>query len=154
MPLYFALSVYIFARFASSHPYPWLLGVLLFSIGWRRLFINTLLIKLIGLTIRSMGRNIVGNTISEGRSIIGVFYNLMLIQYESNIPSINKYSWISAFNHCIGSFSYKTLNKDLAIIIFDVFIQTLCFLRKLQSFYILLLFISLKSSSVYLLKSF
>lgn len=91
LPLYFALSIYIFVRFVSSHLYTWLLRVLLFGGSWKKLFIDTLFTKLVGLMMRSMDRDIVGDTLSE-ESIIGVFFSLKLIWYESNIPSNNKYA--------------------------------------------------------------
>ena len=90
--LYFMLSIYIFERFANSGPYLWLLGVLLFNVGWRRLFIDTLLTKLVGLIIKSTGRDTIGSTIFEKKSIIRVFLSLILIWYKSNATSINKYS--------------------------------------------------------------
>lgn len=85
------MSVYIFARFANSCLYPWLLGILLFGGGWRGLFVDTLLTKLIGLIIGGMNRNTIGGT-SFRESIIGVFFNLKLIWCESNVFSDNRYS--------------------------------------------------------------
>ena len=129
-PMYFALSVYILVIFASSCLYPWLLGVLLFGRGWRELFIDTLPTELVGLMIESMRRGTIRG-ISFGESIIGVFISLKLIWYESNVPSDNRYSWISVSVHYMDFSSCKTLNKDLAIVVLDFSIQTLGFRRNL-----------------------
>ena len=151
-PLYFPLSRYIFARFASSCPYPWLLGVLLFGEGWRALFVDTLQTKLVGLMIGGISGDTVRGT-SSGESVIGVFFSLKLIQCKSNTTSDNRYSLISASVHCVGSSSCKTLNRDLAIVVFDFSIQTLRLWRNFRSLRTLLLSTSLKTSSVYPLKS-
>lgn len=116
--LYFVLSVNIFARFASSCLYSWLLGILLFGRGWRGLFVDILLTKLVSLMVGSIGRDILRDTLF-GKSIIRVFFTLKLIQYKLNVPSDNRYSWISVFVYWISSSSYKVLNTDLAIIVFD-----------------------------------
>ena len=117
-PLYFALFVYIFARFASSRPCSWLLGVLLFSGSYKRLFDDTLLTELESLMMRNMSGDTVGGT-SSGKSLIRVFFSLKLIWCKSNVPSHNRYSWISAFVYCVDLFSCKTLNRDLAIVVLD-----------------------------------
>ncbi len=150
-PLYFASSLYIFARFANSRPSPWLLGVLLFGEGWGGLFVETLLTELVGLMMGDMGGDTVGGT-SSRESVIGVFFSLKLIWCESNVPSDNRYFYISAFVHYVGSSSCKALNRDLAIVVLDFSIQTPRFRRNLRSLHTSLLFTSLKSSSVYPLK--
>lgn len=90
LPLYFILFVYIFARFANSRPYSWLLGVLFFGRDWKELFVDTLLTKLVDLIMRDMSGNILRG-ISYGESIIGVFFSLKLICYKSNVFFNNGY---------------------------------------------------------------
>lgn len=97
-------------------------------------------------------RSIMGDIMPKDNTM-GVFLSLKLIQYKSNTPFIDRYSWILAFCLLHKFFFCKALNWDLAIVNLDFFIQIACFLRKLWSFHILLLFTSLKSSSIYLSKS-
>lgn len=154
--LYFALSIYIFARFDSSCPYVWLLEIWLFNRAWGRLFANTLLTEVVGLMMSGMNRkiekSIVAGIMSEDNAI-RVFFSLKLTQYNLNVPFVDRYSWISASVYCVGFSSYKALNRDLAMVSFDFSIHTTRFLRNLQSFYTLLLCINLKSAFIYPLKS-
>lgn len=77
--LYFVLFIYTnFARFANFCPYPWLQKVLLFGRGWGRLFVDILLIKLVGLLMGDINRDIVGSTSSK-KNVIGIFFSLKLI---------------------------------------------------------------------------
>lgn len=76
--LYFISSMYIFAKLGSFFLYPWLAKIWLFNMAERRLFVNKLLTKLVGLIIRGIDRDIMGGTISWG-SIIRVFLSLILI---------------------------------------------------------------------------
>lgn len=90
-PLYFILFIYICARFASSCLYFWLLRVLLIGRVWEKLFIDMLLNKLVGLMIGSMDRDTMRDIIFGG-GVMEVFFSLKLIQYESNVPSDDRYS--------------------------------------------------------------
>lgn len=153
LSLYFIFSMYIFARFASSFLYFWLAGIWLFDIARRRLIVNILLNELVDLIMRDINGNIVGSTIFVAKNITEIFSSLILIQYESNRLFVKRYFWISASVYYMVSFFCKTLNIDLTIIIFDFSIHTSRFLKNLQSFCILLLYTSLKSSSIYPLKS-
>lgn len=111
-----------------------------------------LLTELVGLMTGGISGDIVGST-SSRESVIRVFFSLKLIWYELNVSSNNRYSWISASVHCVGFSSCKAFNRNLAIVILDFSIQTSCLRRNLRSLYTLLLFTSLKWSSMYLLKS-
>ena len=124
LSLYFASSVYIFAKFASSFLYTWMPWVCLFDGVWEKLFVDTLLIEVVGLMMGGMK----GDTIPE-KSGMRVFLSLQLIRYELNAPSVNRYSWMSVSVYCVGSSSCKALNRDLAMASLDFFIQTPRLLR-------------------------
>ena len=128
--LYFTLFIYIFAKFANFHPYPWLLGLLLFGGSWKKLFVDMLLIELVGLIMKSINRDTVEG-ISFGERVIGVFFSLKLIWCKSNVSSNNRYSWIFTSVYCVSSSFCKALNRDLAIVVLDFSIQTLWFWRNL-----------------------
>lgn len=89
LPLYFALSKYIFSRFASSFLYPWLTEIWLYNVAKEGFFVDILLSKLVGLMMGGMDRDKVEGKLSK-ESVIGVFFNLKLIWWKSNVPSDNR----------------------------------------------------------------
>lgn len=87
------------------------------------MFFDILLTKPIGLIVKNKDRDIIRNILFK-KIIIRVYFNLKKIWCKSNISFDNRYCLIFALIHVVNSFFCKILNKDLAIVILDFFIQT------------------------------